>query len=97
MKIKKLNLNDALSLALTISKYADLTNPFIDAVDFIAGIVEKISPSEYLQCIKIMTNIKEEEIKDAISIDLLTAFIEGLKTNQIITLVSFWKSLNATQ
>ncbi len=95
MKAKKLNLEQALLLASIISKYVDSTNLSVDAVDFIAGIVEKITPGEYLQCIKIITDITEEEIKEAISIDLLTAFIEGLKLNQVVTLVSFWKSLNA--
>lgn len=95
MQAQPLNLIDAFRLASTISKYVDIKdlNPQADAIDFISGIVEKISPEEYLHCVILMTKTDEQKIKQEISLDILTAFIEGLKLNQIISLLSFYKSL----
>jgi hypothetical protein len=95
MKIKKLNLQNAFRLAFVISKYVDLQelSPEKDALGFISDIVNKISPQEYLTCVSLMTEQDEETIKKTDSIDVLDAFFEGLKENQIITLVSFCKSL----
>lgn len=90
-----LTLPDAFRLASIISKYVnvDRLNPQADAIDFISEIANKIDPEEYLACVSLMTNISIEKIKQEISLDILTAFIEGLKLNQIITLLHFYKSL----
>ncbi len=95
IKLKKLPLKEALILASAISKRIDLDKitPSTNAIDFVSLIVDKISPQEYLQYMYMMTNIKEQDIKKHISINLLTAFVEGLKLNQIFTLLSFWKDL----
>jgi hypothetical protein len=61
-------------------------------VDFIQGIVEKISPQEYLTCVSMMTEKTEEDLKKEISLDILTMFIEGLKANQVISLIAFYRS-----
>lgn len=93
MDVHKLNLRDAFRLAFIISKYVDEKSFSQDAVDFISDIVNKLTPDEYLQCVRLMTKLDEDKIRKEISIDLLTAFIEGLKLNQIATLVSFYASL----
>ena len=83
---------DAFHLASIVSKYVDTNNLNPDVVEFIQGIVEKLTPQEYLTCVSMMTDTTEEDIKKEISLDILTAFIEGLKDNQIISLVAFYKS-----
>lgn len=83
---------DAFHLASIISKYVDTNSLNPDVVDFIQGIVENLTPQEYLICVSMMTEKTEEELKKEVSLDILTAFIEGLKENQIISLVSFYKS-----
>lgn len=92
MNIRILNIMDAFHLASIVSKYVDTTRLSPDALDFIQGIVEKIEPQEYLTCVSIMTKKTEEDVKKEFSLDILTAFIEGLKANQIVSLVSFYKS-----
>lgn len=95
MDAKTLNLVDAFRLASIISKYVDVEklNPQADPIDFVNEIVQKISPEEYLICVSLMTNIDVDTIKQEISLNVLTAFIEGLKKNQIISLLDFYKSL----
>lgn len=93
MDAKPLNLTDAFQLASLISKHIDKINPQQDAVEFISNIIDKLSPEEYLWCVMLLTQENEETIKKEISLDILSVFIEGLKLNQIVTLVQFWKSL----
>jgi len=83
---------DAFHLASIVSKYVDIATLSEDAVDFIQGIVEKISPQEFITCVSIMTDKTEEDVKKEVSLEILTAFIEGLKMNQIISLISFYKN-----
>lgn len=83
---------DAFHLASILSKYVDTNHLSPEAVDFIQGIVEKISPQEYLTCVSMMTDKTEEELIKELSLDILTAFTEGLKANQVISLVAFYKS-----
>src|SRR5687768_13568929 len=92
MNIRILNLMDAFHLASIVSKYVDIATLSEDAVDFIQGIVEKISPQEFITCVSIMTDKTEEDVKKEVSLEILTAFIEGLKMNQIISLISFYKN-----
>ena len=93
MDAKALNLTDAFRLASLISKHIDKIQPQQDAVEFISNIIDKLSPEEYLRCVMLLTQENEETIKKEISLDILSVFIEGLKLNQIVTLVQFWKSL----
>lgn len=95
MNARSLNLSDAFRLAGVISKYVDLDklDPQADPIDFISSVVEKISPEEYIHCVALLTKTDEEHIKQEIALNILTAFIEGLKQNRIITLLSFYKSL----
>lgn len=83
---------DAFHLASIISKYVDTSSLNPDVVDFIQGIVGQITPQEYLTCVSMMTEKTEEDLKKEISLDILTAFIDGLKDNQIISLVAFYRS-----
>ena len=95
LKAKRLNLQDAFRLASTISKYVnELPSPKDDAIEFIGKIVEKIEPEEYLACVSLMTKTDVNTIKEQeISLDILTSFIEGLRLNQIVSLLGFTKSL----
>lgn len=95
MDAKSLNLEDAFRLASVLSKYVDIekTDPQADAVEFISDIVEKISPEEYLYCVSLLTQEDVDTIKREIALEILTAFIEGLKLNQVISLLHFYKSL----
>jgi hypothetical protein len=95
MDAKTLNLQDALRLASIISKYLDVDkiSPQADPIDVIGEIVNKISPEEYLVCVSLMTKMSIEKIKQEISLNVLSVFIEGLKSNKIITLLDFAKSL----
>ena len=88
-------MRDAIRLASILNKYVDVKrlSPDQDAIDFISGIVEKISPQDFILCVAMMKNITEEDVKKEISLDVLTAFIEGLKTNRVMTLLEFYKSL----
>ena len=95
MKVKKLNLKDALSLASIVSKYVDIKQTQLDesAFDFINDIVQKISPDEYLYCVSMMTNKKIEEIKKMEVTDILALFTEGMAVNKITTLLAFYENL----
>ena len=95
MKVKKLNLKDALSLASIVSKYVDIKQTQLDesAFDFINDIVQKISPDEYLYCVSMMTNKKIEDIKKIEVTDILALFTEGMAVNKITTLLAFYENL----
>lgn len=95
MQVRPLDMRDAFRLASVLAKYVDIKelNPQADAVKFISQIVEKLSAQEYLACVMLMTQENEETIKQEISLDVLTAFIEGLKLNQVVALIHFYKSL----
>lgn len=95
MDVKKLNLEDAFRLASILSKYVDNIdkNHPQDALDFISDIVNKLTPEEYLRCVSMMTKLDAETIKKIESVEILDAFFEGLKLNQVLTLISFFKSL----
>ena len=95
MQVRRLNLDDAFRLAHILSQYVDINSldPQQDAVDFISDIVQKITPEEYLKCVSLLTNTDIDNIKKEISLDILTAFIEGLKENQVVVLLGFYKSV----
>ena len=94
MKTKLLNLRDALRLASILNKYIDeKTNANAEALEFISAIVDRITPDEFLHCVILLSGETEEVVKQQISIDILTCFIEGLRENQILSLVSFYRSL----
>lgn len=95
MKTRKLNLEEAFQLASILVKYVDIEKitPETDAVEFISSIVDKISPRDYLDSVMLLTHTDVKTIEKKISLDILTAFISGLQTNKVITLIGFYKSL----
>lgn len=93
MKAKLLNLRDALKLAQILEKYINKDVGSVSVLDFVSEIVEKISPEEYLHSAILLTGESEENVKKEISIDILTCFIDGLRENQILSLISFSRSL----
>lgn len=94
MRVRLLNLKEAFQLASVLSKYVDINklNPNEDAIEFVAKIVEKITPGEYLFCSMLMTDKTEEDVVTEEPLDILSVFIEGLKANQVVSLISFYKS-----
>jgi hypothetical protein len=93
MKAKLLNLRDALKLAQILEKNVDKDVGSVSVLDFVSGIVEKITPEEYLHGVSLLTGESEIDVKKEISIDILTCFIDGLRENQILSLISFYSSL----
>lgn len=95
LEAKSLYLQDALRLASILAPKIDVEklDSRQDPIDLVGHIIEKLSPEEYLQCVSLLTKENEETIKQNPSLVILTVFIEGIKRNQIITLVYFYKSL----
>lgn len=94
LSAKSLTLQEAFRLAQVLSKIdVEKLDPRQDPIDLVGSIVENLSPEEYLQCVVLLTKENEETIKQKPSLVILTVFIEGIKRNQIITLVHFYKSL----
>ena len=95
LSAKSLSLYESFRLAQVLASKIDVDSldPRQDPIDLVGNIVEKLSPEEYLQCVSLLTKENEETIKQKPSLVILTVFIEGIKKNQIITLVHFYKSL----
>lgn len=93
--MKPLNLEDALHLASILSAYVDVNelNSRQDALDFIDDIVKKISPQDFLHCVKMMTKKTEEDLEKMTGYDILALFSDGLRENRVISLLDFYKSL----
>lgn len=93
---QKLSLVDALRLAAILSKYIDTKDIEKDSqpLDFIAALVNKLTPKDYLDCVKLLSGEhRDEEYEAYSSIKILTIFVDGLKQNQILSLISFYNSL----
>ena len=95
MRIRPLNLTNALRLASLLSPYIDVKklNPDQDALEFVDDIVQKISAQDFLLCVKMMTNKKEEDLSKMDGFKILALFNSGLKENRIVNLLSFYKSI----
>jgi hypothetical protein len=95
VKVRVLGLEEAFELASILSNHVDVQrlNPDTDALDFISDLLDKLAPLEYLRCVQILTHLTDEDVEKQISLNLLAAFIEGLKANQVISLLSFCKSI----
>jgi len=95
MRVRLLNLEDAFRLASVLSKYVDVKqlNPEQNAIGFISDIANKIPPREYLACVAIITNKTEEDVVKRPSLEILSAFVRGLRINKIISLLDFYKLL----
>lgn len=95
LSAKLLTLQEAFQLAQVLTSKIDVEklDPRQDPIDLVGSIVENLSPEEYLRCVSLLTKENEETIKQKPSLVILTVFIEGIKKNQIITLVHFYKSL----
>lgn len=91
LQAKKLNLFDALRLAAVLAKYIDTKDIEADPLDFISALLNKLTPLDYLHSVELLTG--EEAVEAYPSIEIITAFVEGLKSNQIVSLISFSKSL----
>lgn len=93
---QKLSLVDALQLAAILSKYIDTKDIEKDSqpLDFIAALVNKLTPKDYLHCVKLLSGEhRDEEYKAYSSLKILSVFVEGLRENKIVSLLSFYDSL----
>lgn len=99
MNAQKLNLRDALRLASILARYINDkdSEPETEAISFISGIVEKIDPASFLRCVILLSGEPEESVVKEVSIDILAVFIEGLRENQILSLISFYRSLGLSE
>jgi len=95
MRIRPLNLTDALRLASTLRPYIDVEklDPNQDAIEFIDGIVQKISAQDFVVCIKMMTKKTEYDLEKMNGFETLGLFASGLRVNRIIPLLEFYRSL----
>lgn len=95
MKTKILGLEPAFELASILSKHIDVEklNPNQDALEFISSVLDKLTPAEYLHCVKLLTDKEEEDVKKQNSLDILAAFIEGLRANRVVGLIGFYRSI----
>ena len=95
MRIRPLNLTDALRLASLLSPYVDVKklSPEQDALEFVDGIVQKISAPDFLLCLKMMTKKTEEDISKLDGFKVLALFNQGLRENRAVALLNFYKSL----
>lgn len=95
MQVRLLNLDDALQLASLLKPYIDVDqlNPEQDALDFVDGILQEISPQDFLLCVKLLSNKKEEDLEKIDGFETLALFTQGLRDNKIVTLLTFVNSL----
>lgn len=95
MDARKLPLIDAFELASVLQDAItiDLKDSRIDVLDFVDDLLARLSPPQYLHCVKLLTGLDDNALKDKPSIEILTTFIEGLELNKVVTLLSFFKSM----
>jgi len=95
MRIRPLPLPDALRLASLLSPYVNINklNPEQSALDFVDEIVQRISAQDFLLCIKMTTNKREQDLENMDGLDVLALFTTGLRENKVIALLEFYHSL----
>lgn len=93
--MRPLNLFDALRLASLLKPYIDIEklNPDQEALDFVDDILQRISPQDFLLCVKLLSNKKEHDLKKLDGYKILGLFTEGLRVNRIVNLLDFVNSL----
>ena len=95
MQVRSLSLDDALRLASLLKPYIDVDqlNPEQDALDFVDGILQEISPQDFLLCVKLLSDKKEKDLEKMDGYKILALFTQGLRDNRIVTLLTFVNSL----
>ena len=93
--MRPLNLFDALRLASLLEPYIDIDNlnPDQEALDFVDDILKKVSPQDFLLCVKLLSNKTEQDLEKYNGYEVLGLFTQGLRDNRIIDLLKFLKSL----
>lgn len=94
MKVKKLNLKDALSLASTVNQYVDWQSLNDNALEEIFGLVSKIPIEKYIKILSILLQTKEEKVAELEESEALALFVGGMKVNKITTLIGFYRNLH---
>lgn len=93
MKVRKLNLEDALFLASTINQYADWQLLNNNALEEIFNLASKIPIEKYIKILSILLQITEEKVGNIEESQALALFVEGMMVNKIITLIDFYRKL----
>lgn len=83
-----------MNLANILIKYIDLdTNKLpVDSLEFVEGILAKISPSDYMSCMKLILG-DIPQISQISGDELLLLFFFGLEENNIIPLLGTHKQI----
>lgn len=59
--------------------------------EFVQSMVDKLPADDYVRCVCLLTGTKPDELTEADSIPSLTAFVEGIKINRILTMKSLFE------
>jgi hypothetical protein len=86
--------NRILNLEQMLEIYNILKNYLIDNQEenniiFIQGILDKITPQEYIKCVCLLTGTEINEISKEDSISSISAFTNGLFENKIVVFQEF--------
>jgi hypothetical protein len=93
-QVATLNYPDAMRLASILTKYIDPSNVEESPREFISSILDKITPVDYLHCIRMI--FPNEAIGELSGDTLLEIFYAGLEKNKIISLVKNYREMGFT-
>lgn len=94
IEVTTLNYPDAMRLASILTKYIDPSNVEESPREFISSILDKISPVDYLHCIRVI--LPNESVSTLSGDTLLEIFYSGLEKNKIISLVKNYREMGFT-
>lgn len=83
-----------MNLANILNKYIDLgTNKLqVNPLEFLGEILDKISPNDYMSCIKLLLDTPID-FSDISGNELLLLLFSGLENNNTISLLSVYKDM----
>jgi len=82
-KVSVLNFEKVLELYSILRPYL-INNKEKNSVLFIKGILDRMKPQEYFDCVCLLTGTKKDEVIKEDSISSITAFTTGLFENKIV-------------
>lgn len=95
MKVRILGLEEAFELASILDNHADKDlRPEVDALQFVTDLLNRLPPSDYIKCVAMMTKNTEEDVEKEDYATIFQAFYAGLRENQVVSLLAFYRSLS---